>query len=33
VDVAAFGAITAMAPQAAEAGGPRQIMLTGRLTF
>ena len=31
--VPAFGAITSMAPQAAEAGGPRQIMLTGRLTF
>ncbi len=31
--VPAFGVINAMAPQAAEAGGPRQIMLTGRLTF
>jgi hypothetical protein len=31
VDVPAFGAITAM--QTAEAGGPRQIQLTGRITF
>jgi hypothetical protein len=31
VDVPAFGAITAM--QSAEAGGPRQIQLTGRITF
>jgi len=31
VDVPAFGAITAM--QSAEAGGPRQIQLTGRIIF
>jgi len=31
VSVAAFGAITAM--QTAEAGGPRQIQLTGRIVF
>jgi hypothetical protein len=31
VDVPAFGAITAM--QTAEAGGPRQIQLTGRIVF
>jgi len=31
VDVPAFGAITAM--QQAEAGGPRQIQLTGRIIF
>jgi hypothetical protein len=31
VDVPAFGAITAM--QSAEAGGPRQIQLTGRIVF
>lgn len=31
VDVPAFGAITAM--QQAEAGGPRQIQLTGRIVF
>jgi hypothetical protein len=31
VDVPAFGAITAM--QTAEAGGPRQLQLTGRITF
>lgn len=31
VDVPAFGAITAM--QSAEAGGPRQIQLTARITF
>jgi len=31
VDASAFGAITAM--QTAEAGGPRQIQLTGRITF
>jgi hypothetical protein len=31
VDVPSFGQITAM--QSAEAGGPRQIQLTGRIVF